>query len=250
MIWAVLFLMVLFLRSPYIRVIDDRLHQVAQVEIILFLVLCRTLSTGAVLEAGTPIDIALSTLLFALLALLIFVLIRNGVVYFRDMVRARQRAAAFKTKYDDFTQSVLKKFNLDLTRRQTVDATAPTRNTRGSIEMNNLGDTSRRSTTWDRVFGSSERERSQSRDNSNVEPMVDEASRTERSQTRDDSDNRRSSLADAIIDSPRSKSVSGPMIELADVSRTAQGSPEQSATQPSPEASVPHIELSNLSSNS
>jgi hypothetical protein len=145
MAWTAAFLALLLIHQPYVRENDDKLHmyvlplrsisvsfrsnvlcfppsfrlpRLAEVEILLFLLLCETLRTGSYLEAGSAIDRALSALLFILLIVVVITLFHNIFLYLRNLVRTAQRAIRLKEFYQKFTAGAMKKLNLDLTKPQ------------------------------------------------------------------------------------------------------------------------------------
>jgi len=89
-----LYLSVILIRRPYIRDLDDRLHMLALCEIGLLLLCGLTLETVGGFGENTGVDIALSTLLIAIILLTLGLFILNAVRFVVRLVRKYQNRVA------------------------------------------------------------------------------------------------------------------------------------------------------------
>jgi len=90
----IIYLCGILLLCPYVRIIDDRLHMLSQIELFLLLLMGSVVNVAGNIQEGSAIDISLSTLMFMLTFALICFFLYHCLLLFRRIVRNKQRLVA------------------------------------------------------------------------------------------------------------------------------------------------------------
>jgi len=86
-----IYIMILLLKTPYLRLADDRLQMLAQFDIFLLLTVQHTYSVEGAPPPGSNVDIALSAFLILLAVFIFCIFVWNVVTYIRSAVWGMRR---------------------------------------------------------------------------------------------------------------------------------------------------------------
>jgi len=138
MTWITLYIFILLFAKPYVRRMDDHLHLLANIHLLLIMLMAQTLSAVSFVP-GSATDVAASAVLLAVLGFLWLFMLYNGWVFVRKFLRNRQRIKA-KAEEEHFEMNDL--YKDDLARnpayvpKETNDAETPRGSKAEKIMMN------------------------------------------------------------------------------------------------------------------